>query len=404
MFFNITDSVNNTLELTTELSYFPYYTTKPIGTVVIPDTIIYNSATYTVKSIGDKAFSTCDSITSILLPNTITSIGDFAFLQCIGLTSITIPNLVSSIGDFAFAGCIGLTSIISNPIIPPTLQDSTFYQVTKTIPVNVPFESLQDYETANIWSEFTNFQYLYTEDYDIAFVMGNNAFFFNITDDINHSIELTTQLSNPPYYLENIIRPEGALVVPQTVIYSGIPYQVVSIGDNTFTNCNDITSLAIPNTVISIGENAFNGCININRIISNPINPPTISATSFEGISKTIQINVPCPSLQDYQTATNWQDFINYQCFAGLNDILSTDLQTKLYPNPTSGQTVLEIEGLSKKAEIQLIDIQGRILKSYTLNPNSTTLEMDLRDLSKGLYNVRIDTKTNTIIKKIIKE
>ncbi|MFA7081693.1 MAG: T9SS type A sorting domain-containing protein [Bacteroidales bacterium] len=88
----------------------------------------------------------------------------------------------------------------------------------------------------------------------------------------------------------------------------------------------------------------------------------------------------------------------------GLNDLRETSPIISLYPNPTSSKANIEIKGLSTKAEIQLIDIQGRILKSYTLNPNSTTLEMDLRDLSKGLYNVRIDTKTNTIIKKIIKE
>lgn len=88
----------------------------------------------------------------------------------------------------------------------------------------------------------------------------------------------------------------------------------------------------------------------------------------------------------------------------GLNDLLDNEPTITLYPNPTSSKANLNIKGLSTKADIQVLDIQGRILKSYILNPNTTSLELDLSDLSKGLYHLRIDTKTNTIIKMIIKE
>ena len=88
----------------------------------------------------------------------------------------------------------------------------------------------------------------------------------------------------------------------------------------------------------------------------------------------------------------------------GLNDLRETSPIISLYPNPTSSKANLDIKGLSTKADIQILDIQGRNLKTYTLQPNQITLEIDLTTFSKGLYNIRIDTKTNTIIKKIIKE
>ena len=58
-----------------------------------------------VETIGDSAFASCSSLTSITIPDGVTSIGDYAFLQCSGLTSITIPDEVTSISSLAFFYC-----------------------------------------------------------------------------------------------------------------------------------------------------------------------------------------------------------------------------------------------------------------------------------------------------------
>ena len=56
----------------------------------------------TVTSIGNSAFSMCDSPTSINIPDSVTTIGDKAFYRCHSLTNINIPNSVTSIGNEAF--------------------------------------------------------------------------------------------------------------------------------------------------------------------------------------------------------------------------------------------------------------------------------------------------------------
>ena len=81
------------------------------GVVVIPSSVIYNSRTYFVTSIGYNAFKKCRGLTSVNIPESVTKLGGDAFYGCIGLTSINIPESVTNIGSSAFYGCIGLTSI-----------------------------------------------------------------------------------------------------------------------------------------------------------------------------------------------------------------------------------------------------------------------------------------------------
>ena len=53
------------------------------GEVVIPESVVYEGAAYSVTSIGGSAFSDCRGLTSIEIPNSVTSIGDKAFYGCI---------------------------------------------------------------------------------------------------------------------------------------------------------------------------------------------------------------------------------------------------------------------------------------------------------------------------------
>ena len=99
-------------------SYFPNnnavvfdcYESKS-GNLIIQSTISYNGTTYSVTSIGDRAFYYCSGLTSVTIPNGVTSIGNYAFYECRSLTSVTIPNSVTSIGEWAFSYCISLTSV-----------------------------------------------------------------------------------------------------------------------------------------------------------------------------------------------------------------------------------------------------------------------------------------------------
>lgn len=78
----------------------------------------------------------------------------------------------------------------------------------------------------------------------IYFENGVN-FYFNI---INNS-ELELSYGRVKY--------SGDIVIPDVVM----TYTVTGIGDETFKDCANLTSVTIPNTVTTIGRSAFEGCI-----------------------------------------------------------------------------------------------------------------------------------------------
>ena len=94
LYYNL-DAANQTAEVA---SNWPASWEK----IIIPSSVTYNSVSYSVTSIGERAFDDC-GLTSVTIPNSVTSIGERAFYGCYGLTSVTIPNSVTSIGESVFS-------------------------------------------------------------------------------------------------------------------------------------------------------------------------------------------------------------------------------------------------------------------------------------------------------------
>lgn len=84
----------------TSIDYSAFYG-APIASVVIPDSVTF---------IGDGAFGSCTSLTSVTVGNGVTELYD-TFVCCFNLESVTLGENVTVIGDSTFAYCFALTSI-----------------------------------------------------------------------------------------------------------------------------------------------------------------------------------------------------------------------------------------------------------------------------------------------------
>ena len=77
--------------------------------------------------IGEAAFHSCTTLTSITIPNSVTSIGEDAFSQCTKLKSINIHDNIASIGSDAFWNCYALTDVIIGNNVT-VIGSRAFYQ------------------------------------------------------------------------------------------------------------------------------------------------------------------------------------------------------------------------------------------------------------------------------------
>lgn len=109
-------------------------------------------------SIADEAFLDSYKLEDVILPDNTVSIGYKSFSGCISLKSITIPKHVASIGYGAYSDCEDVEYIYCAAATPPTIKSNTFSNVREDIPVYVPCESIELYNAAGGWSDFTNIQ------------------------------------------------------------------------------------------------------------------------------------------------------------------------------------------------------------------------------------------------------
>ena len=75
-----------------------------------------------------------------------------------------------------------------------------------------------------------------------------------------------------------------------------------------------------------------------------------------------------------------------------------------IYPNPSTGIINLKSNSFSETISISINNIQGQIVITEDKVPSNKTIQVDISNLTTGIYFVKITSGENTVIKRVIKE
>ena len=242
-----------------------------------------------VTSIGNRAFSYCRSLTAIILPESVTSIGDEAFAYCSSLTTITIPESVTSIGNHAFDSCLGLNSI-TIPESVTSIGDYAFYGCSSLTDVHI--SSLEGWCNIDFASSSAN-------------PLSKNLY---LNGDLVTELTIPNSVTAIKNYAFSGCSSLTAITIPEGVTSIGdyafaycssltsitIPEnsKLTSIGDGDFRGCSSLTTITIPESVTSIGDDAFSSCSSLTAI-NIPEGVTSIGYNAFRSCSSLTSITLP---------------------------------------------------------------------------------------------------------------
>ncbi len=303
-----------------------------------------------ITIIGEEAFCSCTSLTSISIPNTLTSFGDYAFWFCPSLSSIAIPNSVTKIGRCAFYQCSSLTSLaIPNSVTE--IGSGAFEHCSSLISITIP-KSVTTIEYATFAGCSSLNSVTIPES---VTTIGNVAFSdcvcltsITIPKSVNTiepgafrncaSLTIIRMYGVPKYVESNAIPTTAIIIVPQSIYTDAVakfPNNVVrtfeevassyvrlKLADGTnhsdifetgkipaskYKDRNDIVSAEIGEGMSSIGTSAFENCSSLltltflsavsisdyafNGCKCNPLyfkKTPSVGSATFRGFSGTV--------------------------------------------------------------------------------------------------------------------
>ena len=359
----IIDSIGYTLNSNNTAIVSSHY--KKASSCIIPEIIKYNGINYSVTSIGNYAFHSSTSLTSVTVPNSIIHIGVGAFTYCTGLkefivdstntkytavdgvlfdkllnhliaypntksANYTVPNSVTSIDNYAFYGCASLTSV--------------------TIPNNVTY-------------------------------IGFDAFSY-CTSLTSITIPCNINTINSETFL-------GCIGLTSVVI----PNSVSSIGAYAFHGCTGLTSVTIGNSVTYIANEVFSGCTNLLEVYCLSPTPSTSCNDNFDyNTYNNGTLYVPIGSINNYYTTNPWTLFYNI-IEKDLTGIKSINNVQKI---STSNKSIIIDNDNSNINNINVYSHDGLLVKAITTDEKHTEIPVN----KSGMYIVKTNSDTQKVIVK----
>lgn len=282
---------------TTSIKPYCFYMYNNLQHIYIPNTVVeifehaFEMATALeeinlpdgVKILHDDTFKNCSHMAEAIFGGEMTSWGSGVFRGCVELTSIDIPSGLQQIPTNAFNGCSGLNTV-NIPSSVKVLQTYAFSDCTLLANVNIApgLESIGQY----CFNNCSHLEHL---------TLPEGVKTLNIKSFYQCGLK-TISLPN------TLTRIDGSFEKAQSLETITIPDSVTYIGNNSFTDCSNLTYVKLPNnpSFTQINRWCFNGCLKLKTIVMNDY-ITTIETSAFERTCfDRIEIPASCTTINKY--------------------------------------------------------------------------------------------------------
>jgi len=184
----------------------------------------------------------------------------------------------------------------------------------------------------------------------------------------------------------------------------------VIVSDGTSTATNSVAVTVNPLPVVALGKDTS---ICKNKTITLDAGTGETSYQWSNGKS-TETIVVDSTFANASGIATVWAEAINSNGCVSLKDTIvihfvsctgineyNNNASIEMFPNPSTGLTSIAVNGLSNNAELTIYTLEGQSILSKNVTNNSITT-LDLTNLSKGIYLVKLYNQDTNIMSKLI--
>ena len=300
-----------------EISPYAFYDCKALATVNF-------AAGSTLGTISDYAFAYCDKLARVSIPSGVTKIGNYAFYgrENLSVAEPNIPRNANYIGDYAFANTKVATYQANSNTEILYFGEGAFYNCRSLTQLQLP--------------RATSFAKV--PDYAFYGCSGLSGVTFNGN---------VTEIGNYAFY--------GCTNLSSVTFNQNSSGGVTKIGDSAFENCVKLrnggsTSRILPTMLTSLGKRAFYGCESLEQITV----PRNLVAISEEAFAKCVSLN---KISYDNNCLT---DTLGENCFADCTALTTVVLPEKLalrkdggaVKNPFDGCTSLVAFEISNNEKI----------------------------------------------------
>ena len=237
---------------------------EELETLHIPETVVSIGRDYEHSSLAAKncgVFYGCKKLRSVNIPDTVDSIGREAFSGCVSLEEIVLPTSISTIGHKAFSGCISLKRLE----IPQSVSSLG----------GCICQGCVSLERVKIES---NLKAIHSYDFDGC----------SCLESIKLPDTIATIGANAFYGCKSLT-------------YINFPGELIDIDMYAFYGCETLKQVVLPNKVRFIGNHSFENCLELRDCIL-PESLETIGGFAFAGCKSIEEVTIP-DSINEIDTA-----------------------------------------------------------------------------------------------------